>query len=115
MFESELCERFGIPETHGVVAPIPIGYPLGRFGPVRRRPRVACRRGACQGASKRPETDRRAFTRSEQSKEKLVRLARLNRKRLKRRLSVKEQRELEHLRTVMPSSPNTTAPVRPHS
>ena len=54
-------------------------------------------------------------TRSEQSKEKLERLARLNRKRLKRRLSVKEQRELEHLRTVMPSSPNTTAPVRPHS
>jgi len=54
-------------------------------------------------------------TRSEQSKEKLVRLARLNRKRLKRRLSVKEQRELEHLRTVMPSSPNTTAPVQPHS
>ena len=42
MFEGELCERFGIPETHGVVAPIPIGYPLGRFGPVRRRPRVAC-------------------------------------------------------------------------
>ena len=68
-FEGELCERFGIPETHGVVAPIPIGYPLGRFGPVRRRPRVACRRGACQGASKRPETDRCAFTRSEQSKE----------------------------------------------
>ena len=54
-------------------------------------------------------------TRSEQSKRKLKRLARLNRKRLKRGLSVKEQRELEHLRTVMPSSPNTTAPVRSHS
>lgn len=38
MFEAELCERFGIPDTHGVVALIPIGYPLGRFGPVRRRP-----------------------------------------------------------------------------
>ena len=54
-------------------------------------------------------------TRSEQSKQKLERLARLNRKRLKRRLSIKEQRELEHLRAVMPSSPNTTAPVRPQS
>jgi nitroreductase len=38
VFEAELCERFGIPDTHGVVALIPIGYPLGRFGPVRRRP-----------------------------------------------------------------------------
>ena len=38
MFEAELCERFGIPDTHGVTALIPIGYPLGRFGPVRRRP-----------------------------------------------------------------------------
>ena len=38
MFEAALCERFGIPETHGVAALIPIGYPLGRFGPVRRRP-----------------------------------------------------------------------------
>ena len=38
MFEAELCERFGIPHTHGVTAMIPIGYPLGRFGPVRRRP-----------------------------------------------------------------------------
>ena len=38
MFETELCERFEIPDTHGVVALIPIGYPLGRFGPVRRKP-----------------------------------------------------------------------------
>ena len=38
MFEAELCERFGIPDTHGVVAIIPIGYPAGRFGPVRRLP-----------------------------------------------------------------------------
>ena len=38
MFEAELCEHFGIPDTHGVAALIPIGYPLGRFGPVRRRP-----------------------------------------------------------------------------
>ena len=53
-------------------------------------------------------------TRSEQSKEKLVRLARLNRRRLRKHLSDDEQKELEHLRAVMPSSPNTTAPVRPH-
>jgi len=36
MFEAELCERLGIPDTYGVAAMIPIGYPLGRFGPVRR-------------------------------------------------------------------------------
>ncbi len=38
MFETELCERLGIPDAFGVVAMIPIGYPRGRFGPVRRRP-----------------------------------------------------------------------------
>ena len=38
VFEDELCERFGIPEDYGVVVAIPIGYPLGRFGPVTRRP-----------------------------------------------------------------------------
>ena len=38
MFEGELRERFAIPEAYGVVAMIPIGYPSGRFGPVRRRP-----------------------------------------------------------------------------
>ena len=48
-------------------------------------------------------------TRSEQSKEKLERLARLNRKRLSNCLSPSEQSELEHLRAAMPSSPNTTA------
>ena len=26
------------PYSHGVVAAIPIGYPAGRFGPVRRKP-----------------------------------------------------------------------------
>ena len=51
-------------------------------------------------------------TRSEQSKKKLAQLARLNRKRLRSSLSRKEQQELEHLRAAMPSSPNTTAPVR---
>ncbi len=49
-------------------------------------------------------------TRSEQARNKLDRLARLNRKRLKRRLSEKEQHELDDLRTAMPSSANTTAP-----
>ena len=51
-------------------------------------------------------------SRSEQSKEKLSRLARLNRKRLTTCLSPSEQGELEHLRATLPSSPNTTAPAR---
>jgi len=38
VFEEELTRRFGIPEEYGVVVTIPIGYPIGRFGPVRRRP-----------------------------------------------------------------------------
>jgi nitroreductase len=38
LFEPELEARFGIPETFGVVAMIPIGYPVGNFGPVRRKP-----------------------------------------------------------------------------
>ena len=50
-------------------------------------------------------------TRSEQSKEKLERLAHLNRKRMQTRLSGKEQQELEHLRGSMPSNPNATAEI----
>ena len=38
VFEDELCERFSIPDEYGVVVTIPIGYPLGKFGPVSRRP-----------------------------------------------------------------------------
>ena len=38
MFEDELQERLGIPLEYGVVATIPIGFPTGKFGPVRRRP-----------------------------------------------------------------------------
>jgi nitroreductase len=38
VFEDELHERFGIPTEFGVVVAIPIGYPMGRFGPVTRRP-----------------------------------------------------------------------------
>ena len=38
MFEPDIHEYFGIPETHGVVAVIPIGFPQGKFGPVTREP-----------------------------------------------------------------------------
>ena len=38
VFEEELVQRFDIPVEYGVVVTIPIGYPMGRFGPVRRRP-----------------------------------------------------------------------------
>jgi nitroreductase len=38
VFEEELMARFGIPDEWGVVVTMPIGYPIGNFGPVRRRP-----------------------------------------------------------------------------
>ncbi len=38
MFEDELHERFGVPEEVAMVALIPIGFPRGKFGPVRRTP-----------------------------------------------------------------------------
>ena len=38
VFEDELHAYLGIPETYGVVVTIPIGWPLGRFGPVTRKP-----------------------------------------------------------------------------
>ncbi|MGH7859963.1 MAG: hypothetical protein ACREQY_21765, partial [Candidatus Binatia bacterium] len=38
LFEAELHERFAIPDDFGVVALIPIGFPTGRFGAVRRIP-----------------------------------------------------------------------------
>ena len=38
VFEEELMERFQIPREYGAVVTMPIGYPTGRFGPVRRRP-----------------------------------------------------------------------------
>ncbi len=41
LFEAELHERFAIPESHGIVVIMPIGYPLGRFGPVTRKPGAA--------------------------------------------------------------------------
>ena len=42
VFEEALCERFNIPDEYGVVSTIPIGWPLGRFGPVTRRPATEC-------------------------------------------------------------------------
>ena len=38
LFQPELHAYFEIPAAYGVVAMIPIGYPMGQFGPVRRRP-----------------------------------------------------------------------------
>lgn len=38
MFEDEMHDYYGIPREFGVVASIPIGFPTGRFGPVRREP-----------------------------------------------------------------------------
>ncbi len=38
LFEAELCELLGIPETFGIVAVLPIGYPEGNFGPLTRKP-----------------------------------------------------------------------------
>lgn len=37
-FEEKLHTEFGISHEYGVVAMIPIGYPLGKFGPVTRKP-----------------------------------------------------------------------------
>jgi len=38
VFEEELHKYFDIPEEWGVVVTIPIGYPVGNFGPVARKP-----------------------------------------------------------------------------
>ncbi len=38
VFEAELCEHLAIPDSHGIVAVLPVGYPKGNFGPVGRRP-----------------------------------------------------------------------------
>ncbi len=37
VFEDEMMQRFSIPEEYGIVVTIPIGYPIGNFGPVTRR------------------------------------------------------------------------------
>lgn len=36
MFEEELHEWLGVPDDYAIVALLPIGYPKGKFGPVRR-------------------------------------------------------------------------------
>jgi nitroreductase len=38
VFEDELHAHFEIPTDYGVVVTIPIGFPMGNFGPVRRKP-----------------------------------------------------------------------------
>ncbi len=38
MFEEEMCDRSNIPPEYGVVVTMPIGFPMGKFGPVRRTP-----------------------------------------------------------------------------
>jgi nitroreductase len=36
--EPEVRERFGIPESVGIGASVVVGYPMGRFGPISRKP-----------------------------------------------------------------------------
>ena len=38
VFEEDMQARFGIPDEYGIVVTLPIGFPMGRFGPVRRKP-----------------------------------------------------------------------------
>ena len=38
VFEDELHAYFEIPQEYGVVVSMPIGWPMGKFGPVRRKP-----------------------------------------------------------------------------
>ena len=38
VFEEELMARFSIPDRYGVVVTMPIGDPMGTFGPVTRKP-----------------------------------------------------------------------------
>lgn len=36
--EADFRRVLGVPADHGIYALVPVGYPAGRFGPVRRRP-----------------------------------------------------------------------------
>ncbi len=38
VFEDDLHVHFKIPESYGVVVSMPIGWPMGNFGPVTRKP-----------------------------------------------------------------------------
>lgn len=42
VFEEDLHAYFQIPEEYGVVVTMPIGWPMGNFGPVRRKPAEDC-------------------------------------------------------------------------
>ena len=41
VFEDQLHEYFGVPQEYGVVVTMPVGWPIGKFGPVSRRPALA--------------------------------------------------------------------------
>ena len=45
LVEDEVRAIVGLPDNCGVFAMMPIGYPVGRYGPLRRKPlrAVACR------------------------------------------------------------------------
>jgi nitroreductase len=36
--EADFRAALGVPKEYGIYALVPVGYPMGRFGPVRRRP-----------------------------------------------------------------------------
>ena len=38
MFEEEIHDYYEIPKTYGIVSVIPVGFPIGNFGPVTREP-----------------------------------------------------------------------------
>ena len=38
LHEAEVKELLGVPEPVETVALIPVGYPVGKYGPTRRRP-----------------------------------------------------------------------------
>ena len=42
VFEDELHAYFNIPDEWGVVVTMPIGWPMGNFGPVTRKPAEVC-------------------------------------------------------------------------
>ena len=38
MFEEEIHDYYEIPKAYGIVSVIPVGFPIGNFGPVTREP-----------------------------------------------------------------------------
>lgn len=57
VFEDELHAYFGIPEEYGVVVTIPIGWPIGNFGTVTRKPARASTYLDAWGADLPPTSD----------------------------------------------------------